>query len=228
MCDIDCKGEWGPWSECDLSLCGGDNRVEQMRRYIIKENKQGNGRECEYDNGQTEAKTCICNALDCDGYFEDIIGCEIDTYCDPFEENQYKYKKQKFIKTQNAKYGGKDCKYWNDEIILKICNGENGTRAAKCDVDCISKTNIRNECALDKCDIDPEQVIIKIGTQILRQAEGGGQTCEIGNIETINCQDQCSPIDCTYNIGSFGSCDKTDCNKRDNYSVQFELKLNET
>jgi hypothetical protein len=228
MCEIDCKGEWNAWSECDMSLCGGEDRVEQKRKYIIKANKQGNGRECEYDDEEKEAKTCACEALDCEGYFEDTVGCEIDTYCDPFEENQYKYKRQRYVIKQEARYGGKDCKYWDNENIVKICNGEDGTERVKCKVDCISEEDIKTECALDKCDIDPKQVIIKTGRKILRDAEGGGRVCEISNIETINCQDQCSPKDCTYKIGPYGECDMTDCNKRDNYSVKFELKLKDT
>jgi hypothetical protein len=228
LCDIDCLGEWTPWSECDLSLCGGDNRVEQTRRYIVKQKKQGNGKECDYYDGQTEAKTCICNALDCDGYFEDITNCEINDFCDPFKTNQYKYKKQKFIKTQDARYGGKDCNYWDNEIILKICNGENGTNKVECDTDCVTQKEIKSECSIEKCEIDPEQVIIKMGTQILKNAVGNNKTCEIANIETINCSDQCKPIDCKFTMGEYGACDTADCDKTNNYSVKFELKLKDS
>ena len=228
LCDIDCIGEWTPWSECDLSLCGGDDRVEQTRRYIVKQKKQGNGKECDYYDGQTEAKTCICNALDCDGYFEDITNCEINDFCDPFKTNQYKYKKQKFIKTQDAKYSGKDCNYLDNEIILKICNGENGTNKVECDTDCVTQKEIKSECSIEKCEIDPEQVIIKMGTQILKNAVGNNKKCEIANIETINCSDQCKPIDCKFTMGEYGACDTADCDKINNYSVKFELKLKDS
>ncbi len=230
LCDIDCKGDWTNWSECDLSLCNSDKRVEQTRTFYITQHQQGNyGKDCPYQDGQIETKTCRCDALDCEGYFEDITECNIDDLCDPFqiEKEQYKYKKQKFKITQPARYGGKDCQYWDDEIILKICDGKNDTKKVLCDIDCVSKKNIKSECSLDKCDIDPEQVVIKMGTQILNDSIGEG-TCNISNIETINCADQCPPINCRFNIGSFGSCDTSDCNNINNYSIQFNLNLKNT
>ena len=229
LCDINCVGEWSEWSECDRTLCGENKRVEQIRKYMIKQKKQGDGIECEYDDGQQETKTCLCDAIDCAGYFEDATECNISDFCDPFKsENQYKYKKQKFKRTQEAKYGGRECDYWDNEMTLKICDGKNGTTLSKCGVDCVEKAEIKSECSLDKCDIDPEQVVIKIGTQILKKSEGEGRECEKEDILTINCQNRCSPIDCEFTIGEFGECDKTDCNKKNNYYVEFDLKLNNT
>jgi len=68
---------------------------------------------------------------------------------------------------------------------------------------------------------------MKIGTQILKDSVGSGKSCDVNNVQTINCREQCNPIDCKYEISDFGECNLSGCNNNDNYTIKFDIRTNE-
>lgn len=47
-CDQDCKGSWGPWSECSKKCDTGS----QWSAFDVEQSKVGDGKECEAEHGK--------------------------------------------------------------------------------------------------------------------------------------------------------------------------------
>jgi hypothetical protein len=127
---------------------------------------------------------------------------------------QYKYKKKIFNVLQPPKHRGKECDYMDKEIIYKVCDKEN----ILCDPPC-NKEQIETKCDISKCETEPNKVVKKISSIINKD------TCEMGNIVEIPCLEECSPINCKYEIGDFGKCSIENCNNKYRYYISFKMKI---
>jgi hypothetical protein len=107
-CPIDCEGSFGEYETCSKP-CGGG---KQERVYTVTQSAQNGGRQCPHTNGHIDTKTCNTQPcpIDCKGYFEDFNICSEDC-----GENGFKLKK--FIVETQAQNGGKQCTYYNKEIL---------------------------------------------------------------------------------------------------------------
>ena len=107
-CPIDCEGSFGEYETCSKP-CGGG---KQERVYTVTQSAQNGGRQCPYTNGHIDTQNCNTQPcpIDCKGYFEDFNICSEDC-----GENGFKLKK--FIVETQAQNGGKQCTYYNKEIL---------------------------------------------------------------------------------------------------------------
>jgi hypothetical protein len=104
----DCVGSFGAFDTCNKD-CGGGTK---SRTYTIQTNAVHGGSTCPYTNGHIDTQNCNTNScsIDCKGYFEDFNICSEDC-----GENGFKLKK--FIVETQAQNGGKQCTYYNKEIL---------------------------------------------------------------------------------------------------------------
>ena len=81
-CPIDCKGDWSDWSYCDQDICGKENQQKRTRTFNI-ENKDYDGSNCEFQDGETQEKNCPLPPpcpVDCIGDWSDWEDCPPVSY----------------------------------------------------------------------------------------------------------------------------------------------------
>jgi hypothetical protein len=100
----DCVGSFGAFDTCNKD-CGGGTK---SRTYTIQTNAVHSGSTCPYTNGHIDTQNCNIQPcpIDCEGYFENFNTCSEDC-----GDNGFKLKK--FIVEKQARYGGKQCTYYN-------------------------------------------------------------------------------------------------------------------
>ena len=216
LCPIDCVGDMTMIQDCDKDKCSSGERIEKISKYVVKLNKQGDGEECNYNNEQLFKELCLCEPIDCSGHFEVLNDCDIDDYCNLLNDNtgQYKFRKDIYKIDKNALWGGKECKYLNDEVIINQC------KDVKCDFNCNYVDNVIQECDLSMCNVDDSKVVSKIAKV--------SKNCEIKDIKVVNCSDKCLPKDCTYEISDYGACNLTECWKKHLYKINTIIVFTDT
>ena len=124
-CAVNCRGGWGPWSNCS-SECGGGT---QSRTYAVIQPPSAGGDLCFHQDGETEVQMCNKHPcpVDCAGGFTPWMG-KCDLPCGTPEETRLV---RTFVVRSQARNGGKECEHEDGHVEHRQCEG-----IAACDVDC--------------------------------------------------------------------------------------------
>ena len=180
--DVNCIGEWGPWSECTKACEGG----EKTRIYKISTPASGNGDVCTNLDGDTETVECNTDPcpVDCVGEFSGWSDCS-QNCGSGLRKRTYKY-------TRPAEHGGKVCEI-DGQMVEEGYEESEPCNTDPCPVACVGSFTEWSGCS-KTCGGGKRQRTYNHTTR----AAYGGAACPFADkiVQEEACNTQPCPIDC--------------------------------
>ncbi|CEL96695.1 unnamed protein product [Vitrella brassicaformis CCMP3155] len=196
-CDgnVDCKGEWGDWGECD-------DKCETVRTFNVTREAKGKGDPCDYEDQDQEKRTCPKSACklkdtDCVGGWGEWSKC--GTNCT---------RSRVYTIKEDAVGEGEQCPYEDGDEEIEECDDDDCEIA----VDCEYEWGDWSDCD-EKC----EQ---KRTLKVTQEPEGKGKNCPRpdGFQERRKCKDDQCAADCKGQWTKWSECSDK-CQKERVYEV---------
>jgi hypothetical protein len=208
-CPIDATCEWKEWGDCSANCSTGpDHYIFRTRKWIQKTAAKFGGKEClpyppayELDEEPCDKPRC---PIPCIGHWGKFDKCTAKISVPGGFHCGGGSKTRKFIVTQEAQFGGKECCHTHNEKDSQDC----GDRP--CEVPCIGHWNEWSDCCASCGGGTTSRVF-----EVTQPSKHGGPNCSHndGHTEVDTCNEHPCPIDCEGSWSSWTECSQqcTDC-----------------
>jgi len=193
--DVNCIGEWGPWSECTKACEGG----EKTRIYKISTPASGNGDVCTNLDGDTETVECNTDPcpVDCVGEFSGWSDCS-QNCGSGLRKRTYKY-------IRPAEHGGKVCEI-DGQMVEEGYEESEPCNTDPCPVACVGSFTEWSGCS-KTCGGGKRQRTYNHTTR----AAYGGAACPFADkvVQEEACNTQPCPVPCQGAWTAWSDCPRS-------------------
>lgn len=184
-CPEHCAGEWGEFSECNVTCAEGSI----YRTFSVTAEAKFGGLECDFDNGDVETDSCDAGPcpIDCEGAFGEYDACANENMCGTGSQTRT------FSVSVDEAYGGKSCEYAHLHEATRDCD------LTPCPIDCEGDFEAWSNCSVT-CSIGFKSrgFVVSVAPQF------GGEACP--ETEVAECNDAECPVDCVGRWSDYGEC----------------------
>lgn len=213
-CPIDCKGEWGEWSECK-------NKCNEMgdttRTYTVTTSNEFGGSNCKYNDGEIETSNCPFTncSIDCHGQWSDWADICPDKCIKlgdkvPVTQRYYNI-------YLHPKYGGSNCEYNQNDSQDSNCT------VSYCPINCEGEWgDWDRNCDPNACDNYEDTVSRTYRVTTSNQFNGFACSFNDGEKQSSNCPFKHCPIDCRGEWSEWDQC-RNRCDESQTIQRQYTV-----